>query len=159
MSGLRSQAPVEPVLDMDEIQGMAVPGFFKPHQTLIYVHLPRQRDGMDQFRGFLRDFVPSVATAAKTLKDRRDHRQTAVTPRATTLRRGAPARHRPRRDVLIAVGFSAQGLVKLTPGASEIPSVAFQGGLVSRRAIRRVPEPRGIPPIGSLVNLAKSSIS
>jgi len=120
---------------MDEIQGIAVPGFFKPHQTLIYVHLPHQRDGVDQFREFLRDFVPSVATAAKTLRDRRDHRQTAVTPRATALRRGAPARHPIRRGVLIAVAFSAQGLVKLTPGASEIPSVAFQGGLASRSSL------------------------
>jgi hypothetical protein len=25
------QPPLEPVLDIDEIQGIAVPGFFKPH--------------------------------------------------------------------------------------------------------------------------------
>ena len=36
----RSKEPVEPVLDMDDIQGIVVPGFFKPHQTLIYVTVP-----------------------------------------------------------------------------------------------------------------------
>ena len=35
-----SKAPVEPVLELDDIQGIAVPGFLKPHQTLIGLKLP-----------------------------------------------------------------------------------------------------------------------
>jgi hypothetical protein len=31
--------PIEPVLAMQDIQGIVVPGFFKPHQTLIYIRL------------------------------------------------------------------------------------------------------------------------
>jgi deferrochelatase/peroxidase EfeB len=137
------QAPVEPVLDMDEIQGIAVPGFFKPHQTLVYVHLPRQRDAIDKFRGLLREFLPAVATAAKTLKDRREHRQIAASLRAVSPRRRAPARQATNREVLVAVAFSAPGLLKLTPGASEIPSPAFQGGMAARASLLGDPRGRG----------------
>jgi hypothetical protein len=137
------QAPVEPLLDVDEIQGIAVPGFFKPHQTLVYVHLPRQRNGIDKFRGLLREFLPVVATAAKTLKDRREHRQIAASLRAVSPRRRAPARHAANREVLGAMAFSAPGLLKLTPGASEIPSPAFQGGMAARASLLGDPRGRG----------------
>ena len=137
------QALVEPVLDMDEIQGIVVPGFFKPHQTLVYVHLPRQRDGIDKFRGLLREFLPAVATAAKTLKDRREHRQIAASLRAVSPTRRAPVRHAANREVLVAMAFSAPGLLKLTPGASEIPSPAFQGGMAARASLLGDPRGRG----------------
>lgn len=129
------QSPFEPVLDMDEIQGIAVPGFFKPHQTLVYVHLPEKRDGIEKFRVLLREILPSVATAAETLKDRRAHRQVVASPRAAPAGQRVPGRRVADRKVLVAVAFSAQGLVKLTPGGAAIPSPAFQGGMVARAAL------------------------
>jgi hypothetical protein len=157
------QAPVEPVLDMDEIQGIAVPGFFKPHQTLVYVHLPRQRDAIDKFRGLLREFLPAVATAAKTLKDRREHRQIAASLRAVSPRRRAPARQATNREVLVAVAFSTPGLLKLTPGASEIPrALPFRVEWRHARpcsGIRAAAEQTGALPTGWSASPARNLIS
>lgn len=116
--------PIEPLLEMGEIQGIAVPGFFKPHQTLIYVRFPASRDGLLKLRDAMRGLLPEVATAAETLEDRRGHR---VPTRAQ--------RRLNERKVLVAIAFSANGLVRLTPGAREIPSPAFQGGLLVRSSL------------------------
>src|ERR1700735_438775 len=64
-------APVEPVLDMDDIQGIATPGFFKPHQTLLYIQVPDGREALLHFKAWLSDIAPEVATASITLTDRR----------------------------------------------------------------------------------------
>jgi deferrochelatase/peroxidase EfeB len=96
----------------------------------------------------LREILPSVATAAETLKDRRAHRQIVASLRAARAGRRAPRQRAADREVLVAVAFSAQGLVKLTPGAAEIPSPAFQGGMVARAALLgdpRGPETEGHP--------------
>jgi hypothetical protein len=37
-------APVEPALELDDIQGAAVPGFLKPFQTLIGVQCPAGKE-------------------------------------------------------------------------------------------------------------------
>ena len=110
----------EPVLPMDEIQGIAVPGFLKPHQTLLGIVCGEQEPAIQTFKQILRELASQIATAAQTLKDRRRHRkQTAKTA------------HEPHPP-LLAIGFTARGLSKLTPGASAIPSPAFQQGLAAR---------------------------
>jgi deferrochelatase/peroxidase EfeB len=129
MSGITSatRPPVEPVLDMDDIQGIAMPGFLKPHQTLLYLTLPaNSREVLDNFKAWLARVSGSVASAAETLADRRQNR-------AIRLAR-AGAGEKPN-VVLIAIGFSSIGLLKLTPGAAEVPDEAFQHGLVARSAL------------------------
>jgi len=116
--------PEEPVLDMADIQGIAVPGFFKPYQTLLGVRYTRAPQPIDALKQFLRKLAPDIATAAATLRDRRQHR--GATP---------AAKRAPRSPPLIAIGFSYQGLLGLTPGASEIPSLAFKNGLARRSAL------------------------
>jgi hypothetical protein len=108
-------APVEPLLEMEEVQGIAVPGFFKPHQTLIYIHFPNSQSGLLEVRKALRGLVGSVSTASQTLFDRRDHRKSARDIASEV-----------RLRVFTAMSFSAKGLRRLTPGAHEINSAAFK---------------------------------
>jgi hypothetical protein len=114
-------APIEPVLEMTNIQGIAVPGFLKPHQTLLYVRLPDNLGVLGQFRRFVGRL--SVATAAETLADRRIFRRSTD---------GSAERARSDALVLSAIGFTYQGLLKLTPGAYYIQSEAFKHGLPAR---------------------------
>jgi Dyp-type peroxidase family len=116
------QPPSEPILDMAEIQGIAIPGFFKPHQTLLYLRLPEAREVLDHFKSLLGRFSSEVATAAQTLDDRRRYRQ---------VKRGEAADAKVG-TILVAIGFSHSGLVRLTPGAADIPDIAFRHGLVAR---------------------------
>jgi Dyp-type peroxidase family len=110
-------APQEPVLDMGDIQGIAVPGFLKPQHSLLYIRLPKAGPDaphfLAAFRSFLREFLPS--TAADTLADRRAHRD--------------------KHLVLKAVALSFQGLRTLVPDAAQFPSPAFRLGLGARSAL------------------------
>src|SRR5262249_19967409 len=58
--------PDEPLLAMDDIQGIAVPGFLKPAQTLVGV---RFRGEVTDFKMLLKAMAESgeIATARKTL--------------------------------------------------------------------------------------------
>lgn len=125
--------PVEPCLDMDDIQGVAVPGFFKPHQMLLAIRYPRERADLTRVRVVIGALASEIATAAVTLQDRRDHRAVS--------KYGASRRFPP----LVAIGFSYPGLSDLTPGASEIPSPAFRNGLVRRSALLGDPTDPGKP--------------
>ena len=116
--------PQEPTLEMEDIQGVAVPGFFKPYQILLGVRYQRDSQPIERLKKFLRKIAPSIATAAETLRDRRGHR-------AATSPSEQPAEWPP----LVAIGFSYQGLFGLTPGASEISSLAFKNGLARRAAL------------------------
>jgi Dyp-type peroxidase family len=115
--------PNEPVLPMEDIQGIAVPGFFKPRQTLVGVVCSSEPKAVQAFKKFLGTMVSDIATAARTLEDRRQFRA-----------KRTPAARSGMKTVLTAVGFSYQGLLKLTPGATDIPSVAFRDGLAVRSA-------------------------
>lgn len=116
--------PKEPVLDMADIQGIAVPGFFKQYQILLGVRYKRDAPSVSRFKGYLRKLAPEIATAAVTLRDRRGHRMNRSGNKK-------PANWPP----LIAIGFSQQGLFGLTVGAAELPSVAFKNGLARRSAM------------------------
>jgi Dyp-type peroxidase family len=121
--GDRSVAWDEPVLPMGDIQGIVVPGFFKPHQTLLGVVCAAKPEAVQAFKEFLGSAAGEIATAAQALEDRRRFR----VKRAGRARSGADT-------VLTAVGFTYQGLLKLTPGAASIPSEAFRQGLAARSA-------------------------
>lgn len=115
--------PVEPILDMHDIQGIAIPGFFKPHQTLLYIQVPDGHQALLHFKHFLGRIAGEVATAAVTLADRRKHRN---------LTKSAMLKLSAHAPVLIAIGLSGRLLHRITPSAYAIPSVAFKSGLVAR---------------------------
>ena len=121
----RPMAPIEPVLDMHDIQGIAVPGFFKPHQTLLYLQLPKEEEALLRCRQLIAQLGSAVSTAADTLDDRRAHRRLAAGGRKKT------ARPRP----LMAISFTYSGLSRLVPASYAIPSVAFKLGLPARSAL------------------------
>jgi Dyp-type peroxidase family len=116
--------PTEPLLDMEDIQGIAVPGFFKPHQMLLGIRYAREKADISRLKRLLAVLAPEIATAAETLCDRREHRASAKS--------GAKAQ---AWLPLVAIGFSFQGLFDLAVGASEIPSLAFKNGLIQRSGL------------------------
>jgi Dyp-type peroxidase family len=113
--------PVEPVLEMDEIQGIAVPGFFKPYHILLGIRFGRDTTSIRDLRHLLASLTPRISTAAETLADRRAHRSGEKKERVF--------------PPLLAIGFTFQGLIALTPGAIDIPSAAFRVGLPGRSAL------------------------
>src|ERR1700722_16540295 len=108
----QGQAPAEPVLEMDDIQGIAIPGFFKQHQTLLYLTVPAgSREVIGHFKRWIAEFANQASSASRTLQDRRDHRKSAAQAKGK----------RTRKDgILLAIAFSSVGLRKLTPGAADI---------------------------------------
>ncbi|MGY8667002.1 Dyp-type peroxidase [Bradyrhizobium sp. UFLA05-109] len=122
----RAMAPIEPVLELDDIQGIAAPGFLKPHHALVYIGLPEAIAQLVAIREHLAAMVSSraIASGRKTLEDRRQHRQFA-----------AGAAKREARAPLVALAFTAQGLGRFTPAVSQFKSPAFRGGLAARSAL------------------------
>ena len=126
---------VEPVLPMSQIQGIVVPGFLKPHQTLIGVRFPEGRAAMRAVKGFLRSF--RVSSAEVTLADRRDHRARAAGP----IQGPAPA-----SSTLQAVAISFPGLGRLLAKPDALPGEAFKLGMAARSALLGDPQTgRGSP--------------
>jgi Dyp-type peroxidase family len=112
-------APLEPELELSDIQGIVVPGFLKPHQTLLAIRVATDVH-LDAYRAFLAQL--KVADGAETLKDRRLARKAA----------DVKTRLREHHVVFTAIGFTYLGLRRLVPGASEIPSAAFKHGMARR---------------------------
>src|SRR5262245_34268181 len=115
---------IEPVLPLSDIQGIAVPGFFKPYQTLLGIACPSQPAVIANFKTFLGELAREISSGADTLKDRRRFRESKNGKRAKPAGEAA--------TLLTAVAFTFPGLRKLTPGAGAIPSPAFQQGLAAR---------------------------
>ncbi len=142
--------PVEPRLAMDEIQGIVVPGFFKPRQTLLYLRIPDDAAALPAFRQFVGDLAgladapdpaqPSVSTARQTLTDRQAYRRE---------KKRAAAENRPMRrpdaPVLVAIAFTSRGLARLMPDADAIRSPAFALGMAARSALLGDPVDRNDP--------------
>jgi Dyp-type peroxidase family len=124
MSHDRHQAPpVEPVLDLEDIQGLIVPGFNKPHVRLIGVRYAASQ--AFDVRKFLGRFASEISSAGETLVNRRSFR---------ALKRAQGVRHPQPQKVAVftALAFSYQGLSKLKPSASGFESQAFKLGLAAR---------------------------
>ena len=63
-------APEEPVLEMDEIQGLVVPGLLKPRQTLLGVRIPLgSREVALNFKKLLRELADEIF---ETIQDYRE---------------------------------------------------------------------------------------
>jgi Dyp-type peroxidase family len=118
-------APIEPVLPMSDIQGIATPGFLKPHQTLLGITFAGDSASVSRVKRLFATFADEISTGAATLEDRRQHRSG---------KRASAAKP------LTAIGFSYQGLVKLTPGAAALPGDGFRQGLAARSAFLGDPE-------------------
>ncbi|MFL6682362.1 MAG: Dyp-type peroxidase [Burkholderiaceae bacterium] len=121
MTAIRKRRRPEPVLDLRRIQGIAVPGFFKPSQALIHVRYDRTFDAVRRTRTLLRELMPLVTTGRQALADRADHR-------------AGRAAHA-RRDPLMAIGFTYPGLCGLAAGATAIRSEAYRAGLAARSSL------------------------
>ena len=118
---------IEPELPLDDIQGMVVPGFLKPHQALIYLAVPEGAQALDRLCVVLQQMLCEgiISSGRTTLYDRR------------TFRRG-----RYPRQPLAALGFSALGLNKMSDGLHlSVPSPAYQVGVGVRAGLLGDPEP------------------
>jgi Dyp-type peroxidase family len=116
---------LEPVLPMAEIQGIVVPGFFKPHQTMIGLRFPPGRAAILRVKAYLRTVARDVSSAKATLDDRRDYRAFAA---------GLKPEPDPLSSVLQAIALSFPGLRKLGIKPEAIPSAAFRLGMAARSA-------------------------
>jgi Dyp-type peroxidase family len=119
----RFETPREPVLPMTDIQGMVVPGFLKPHQTLLGIVVTDDKRPAADFKAFIRAFAAHISTASEALEDRRRHRAFELGQKPRAVRRP-----------LVGIGFTYRGLLKTTLGASSLPSDAFRQGLAARSA-------------------------
>jgi Dyp-type peroxidase family len=120
------RTPIEPVLPMADIQGIAVPGFLKPHQTLLGINFGGDVASVSAVKELLVSFAAQISTAGVTLDDRRRHRSNG------TDKEGLQA--------LTGIGFTFLGLSKLTPGAAGLPDAAFRQGIAARSALLGDPE-------------------
>ena len=111
-------APVEPVLDADEIQGNVLPGFGSRHQVLLGLKLNEGQTA--EARSWLARLVPSIAS----LRDVNTLRNL----RRSLLRRQAALPAGPSSPFL-NVAFSIGGLRRLTPDADSIRDPSFRKGM------------------------------
>lgn len=109
---------------MSQIQGIVVPGFFKPHQHLVGVRFPKGVAPTRRVKTFLRN-IP-VSSAEVTLDDRRNHRERAESGSEGTA--SAPL-------LLQAAAFTFSGLSKLGLNPDDMPSPAFKMGMAARSAM------------------------
>jgi Dyp-type peroxidase family len=131
----RRAAPQEPILDLDEIQGNTVPGFLKPHQTVLALSLGE----VGAAKEWIRNLVPSITTLSQCMDSRvkvRAYRGLGEN-RLTTLATPAPDVD----DAWLNVAVSRIGLTKLLAGGPHAREVAaftdpgFQAGMAARSAL------------------------
>ena len=162
MNKSATREPVEPELALDDIQGIAVPGFFKPHQTLVYVRYARTPDAVRELKAFLADLAKGeITNGSAALADRRAHRTPAE---ARSRRRKAAACVRlpdalptlalvsstlatpaGASSPLVAIAFTYQGLLGLSARALALRGDAFKCGLAARSALLGDPVEAGVP--------------
>jgi Dyp-type peroxidase family len=128
-------APVEPVLEMDDIQGIAVPGFIKPYHTLLGLIVPPGYDAGVKFKQLVQVLAGEVASGLDTYKDREAFRQERVRLGLQYPRSSRQITQGAEGAVLIGLGISYQGLLRLTPGAASMKSEAFRAGMVQRSSL------------------------
>jgi Dyp-type peroxidase family len=113
----------EPQLPLDDIQGIVVPGFLKPHQTLLGLKL---RDNAQRVALLQLLDKGCITTGRQALQDREAHRQ------------GQAADAAP----LVALALTAPGLDNLCDRLSAtVPSPAFQAGMPARAGLLGDPSP------------------
>lgn len=129
-SSARAVEIAEPLLDAHEIQGNIIPGFSKPHQFFLGLRI----DDAAGAKRWLRDHVDQIATMEQVMADRlafrrlRDAVGADEAAQGTTKRRLAASHDK----LHFNIGFSYEGLRKLTQDARSFESDAFRQGLVER---------------------------
>lgn len=111
--------PVEPILELADIQGNIVVGFNKPHQSIIGVWF---RSG-EAARAWLLDLEPFITSSATAHEARAEIREARVEGRQIPV----------RSDAFVNVAFSASGLEKFG-FSTESMSSAFAEGQWRRAA-------------------------
>ena len=129
------QSPIEPVMAMEEIQGLAMPGFLKQYQHLIGVQFPPSPVALGRARSFVGRLAAEVSTARRTLEDRRAHRESCQSPNAKKASFKS-------EEALFGLAISYPGLRRLTPSADSFPSEAFRLGLAARSSLLGDPQDR-----------------
>ena len=119
----------EPLLALDQIQGLALPGFLKPHQTLLCVRHGRDAVSIRKVKSLLAHLACEISWGQETMQDRHRFRQGG-------LRRSNP---------LLGLAFTWPGLCCLTKDAEQIQSPAFRLGLARRSALLGDPITPGQP--------------
>lgn len=131
---LQSRADLdEPVLELEQIQGLAVPGFMKPSQTLLCVQHEDDADTVRRVKNLLRQLQPHISTGLATLNDRNAFRKSKEDGQVQA------------GQVLVGIGFTFLGLRCLTTTADGIHSPAFRQGLAARSALLGDPTTAGEP--------------
>ncbi|MEV0297637.1 hypothetical protein [Nocardia sp. NPDC050710] len=126
---LLADAPVEPVLDVDEIQGAVLPGFSTSFQHLVGLRFP----DASTLRAWLRGPHASVSTLAQVMTQRNLRR--------AALRARQP---RPQTPVMRCVALSVDALRMLTPDADQVNDPAFKGGMAFRSTLLGDPEDKEV---------------
>ena len=130
-----NQAPVEPYLDGDEIQGNVLPGFMKPYMAVAALTI----GDVASAKGWLTDVAPRITTLAEAMQSRAKVRAF----------RGLGAERRNRlgalppgmNDVWLNIGLSSGGLKKLLSGGKHAGDLGlfvdqgFQRGLAARSSL------------------------
>src|SRR6187549_2396089 len=98
------RALLEPVLPMADIQGIVVPGFLKPHHTLLGI---TASDDARAFKALVKELTDNVSTAADTLADRRQARAVAALSRSNSEKVAARALAG-TAGPLVAIAFTFQ---------------------------------------------------
>ncbi|HEV2738331.1 MAG TPA: Dyp-type peroxidase [Candidatus Elarobacter sp.] len=127
-------APLEPFLEMDDIQGMAVPGFLKPYHTLLGLRTTNDDAGARKLRELVGEITREVASGLDTFRDREAFRQARLALKTRYPRSRRALTKGDEGAVLVGIGLSYRGLSLLTPGADAIRSEAFRAGMVARSA-------------------------
>jgi Dyp-type peroxidase family len=110
----------EPILELNEIQGNSLGGFHKDHEMLMFLKIT----DVTIAKKWLTTIAPSIATAAEVLQFNKLFKETRK-------RRGKEGTV---RATFINIGFSFDGLKKLTPDADQFTDEAFKEGLHNRSA-------------------------
>lgn len=111
----------EPVLDTHDIQGNSLGGFNKDHEMLMFFKITQ----VAAAKKWLQSIEPFIATAAEVI---------AFNQLFKTTRRRRHGEEGTVRSTFINVGFTFEGLTKLTPDADQFTDAAFKDGLHNRSA-------------------------
>jgi Dyp-type peroxidase family len=126
-------APVEPLLDVHEIQGNIVPGFMKPRMAVMALAL----GDLDQARAWIAALVPQITTLAGVMPSRLKVRAERLAKRVTA---GYTDVVSELDDRWLNVAFSYHGVAALLAAggpsdADKFEDEAFKAGLAARSAL------------------------
>jgi Dyp-type peroxidase family len=111
----------EPILELNEIQGNSLGGFHKDHEMLMFLEVTH----VTIAKQWLKTIAPYIATAAEVIQFNNLFKET---------RKRRYGKEGTVRATFLNIGFSFNGLQKLTPDADQFTDAAFKEGLHNRSA-------------------------